>query len=133
MESDSSGRVVRVAVVLLCRPGFVWVQKRQGTQHLDGYWEFPGGKIRRGESPTAALRREVFEEAGIRLSGRPLQLFFVQNYQYPERQVRIYFFLCRAGRVQPKCEGRWVEPEVLRELHVPPANLGVVDRISCLL
>ena len=125
--------VVRVAVALLCRPGLVWVQKRRATGNFDGYWEFPGGKVESGETPVAALRREILEETGIRLSGRPIQLFWVQDYQYPERRVRIYFFLCRAGRARPKCQGRWVESEVLRQLQMPPANRAVIDAISCLL
>ena len=133
VKSRNREKAVEVAVALLCRRGCVWVQQRLGNQHLSGHWEFPGGKIRSGETALEAVRREVFEEVGVRLSNRALQLFFVRDFQYPERRIRIHFFLCRTSFAEPRGEGRWVTLEILKQLPVPAANRPVVDRLSYLL
>ena len=64
---------VEVAVAVLLKQGRVWIQKRRGTGHLDGFWEFPGGKVLSGEEPLQAVLREVSEETGFELPARSAQ------------------------------------------------------------
>ncbi len=120
--------LVEVAVGILWADDKVWIQRRRTRNSLENFWEFPGGKLEERETPLAALRRELEEEVGVR-PRRP-ELLLVQDYSYPEGEVRIHFFLCRFG-AQPKLEqGRWVAPTQLSSYRLPPANDRVVKRIQ---
>ncbi len=61
----ASARTVLVAAAVLIEDGRVLVTKRKKGTHLEGAWEFPGGKVLPGEDPRTALRRELLEELGI--------------------------------------------------------------------
>lgn len=119
--------LVEVAVGILWADDSVWIQCRRTRDSLQDYWEFPGGKLEQRETPVAALKRELEEEVGTQ--PERLELLLVQNYSYPEAEVRIYFFLCRFC-TRPKLEqGRWVRPTQLSQYQLPPANDAVVERI----
>ena len=119
--------LVEVAVGVLWADDRVWIQRRRTRDSLQDCWEFPGGKLEQRETPLAALRRELEEEVGVK-PRRP-ELLLVQDYSYPEGEVRIHFFLCRFG-AQPKLErGRWVTPKQLSSYPLPPANDAVVRKI----
>src|SRR3954463_9343610 len=76
-----------VAGVLYDPAGRVLVAQRPAGKSLAGCWEFPGGKIERGESGEAALRRELLEELGVEVSlMRPV---FELRHEYPERYVEL--------------------------------------------
>lgn len=120
--------LVEAAVAILWADDKVWIQRRRTKDSLENFWEFPGGKLEERETPLAALRRELEEEVGVK-PRRP-ELLLVQNYSYPDAEVRIHFFLCRFG-AQPKLEqGRWVTPTQLNSYRLPPANHSVVKKIQ---
>ena len=127
--NSSTVPTFEVAVAILCFGGKIWIQKRTQTNHLDGYWEFPGGKIVPGETPAGALRREVSEEVGIELPPDGPQLLLVQEYAYPERKLRIHYFTCRLNTVVSLERGQWVSPVDLPLFALPPANLEILGRI----
>ena len=85
-----SSRVEVVAAVLMRDDGrFLLGQRPAGKVH-SGYWEFPGGKIERGEAPTAALRRELSEELGIEVTRA--WPWLTRDYDYAHAAVRLRFF-----------------------------------------
>lgn len=113
--------VVTAAVVE--RDGEYLVTRRQRGVHLEGYWEFPGGKCDPGESLDDCLRRELVEELGADAEiGTEL---LAVTHAYPDRRVELHFIACTLiGRPSPRLgqEMRWVARAELRSLKFPPAD-----------
>jgi len=85
-----SARIVDVAAAVMQRADgcFLLAQRPHGKIY-EGYWEFPGGKIEQGESPSQALCRELDEELGIR--AQRAYPWLTRIYSYPHATVRLYF------------------------------------------
>ena len=103
--------------------GRYFVTRRLQGVHLEGLWEFPGGKIEAGESLASGLRRELQEELGTEVEvGDEV---FTVTHHYPDRSVELHFLACtflnapvpRLGQ-----EMRWVPRDELRTLAFPPAD-----------
>ena len=103
--------------------GRYFVTRRLKGVHLEGLWEFPGGKIEAGESLASGLRRELQEELGTEVEvGDEV---FTVTHHYPDRSVELHFLACtflnapvpRLGQ-----EMRWVPRDELRTLAFPPAD-----------
>jgi 8-oxo-dGTP diphosphatase len=96
-------RVVDVAVGVLIEPqgDFLLTSRPEGKVYA-GYWEFPGGKVEAGESIEQALRREIEEELGLSLG--PVQLWRIEEVDYPHALVRLHFckVLSWSGQLQMK-------------------------------
>lgn len=131
-EDRDSRHPVEVSVGILLWEGRVWVQKRTNTDHLPGYWEFPGGKIEPGESPQAALKRELAEEVHWEVNSDLLRPLAVLSHRYAERTVRLHFFVCRLDRRPTLPSGRWVRADQLNELKIPEANRRIIRRLTAL-
>ena len=123
-------RVVVTAAVVR-RGGKYLVTRRPGGVHLEGFWEFPGGKCEPGEDHETCLRREIEEELGVEVRvGR--QIFEVAH-EYPERAVELHFFDCElAGEPVPQLgqEMRWVAPGDLAALEFPPADAELIGILA---
>ena len=117
--------VVTAAVVE--REGRFLVTRRQRGVHLEGYWEFPGGKCDPAEPLAACLVRELREELDVEAAvGDEL---FTTTHAYPERRVELHFFRCDlVGTPQPQQaqEMRWVRREELDALTFPPADAELI-------
>ena len=91
MTVGAGAAVVRVAAAVLLRPdGQVLLAQRPPGKPYAGYWEFPGGKLERDESPHDALVRELREELGITV--RRAAPWLVQAFVYPHAHVELHFF-----------------------------------------
>ncbi len=129
MTAAPRQRVV-VAAAVIERGGAFLVTRRLEGAHLEGRWEFPGGKCDPGESLTACLKREILEELGAGLRIGPE--IFVVEHDYPERVVELHFFACELTGVPAPVLGqamRWVRREELRSLDFPPADAELVERL----
>jgi 8-oxo-dGTP diphosphatase len=109
---------------------YLLTRRRQGT-HLEGLWEFPGGKREPGETIEACLRRELAEElAALFTVGERVETV---RWQYPEKTVVLHFHRCRleSGTIAPQesQEMAWVEPERLGEYDFPPADHALLERL----
>ncbi|MGH7213746.1 MAG: 8-oxo-dGTP diphosphatase MutT [Tepidisphaeraceae bacterium] len=124
---------LEVAIAIVSRNGQVLICQRNDDVPLPNYWEFPGGKIERGETPEACAAREVMEETGIRV--RPMRALEIIEHTYPDTHVRLHPFLCDHESGEPhalQCKAtRWVTPEALGDHRFPPANDRLIkDLIS---
>ena len=111
------------------------ITRRKEGEHLAGYWEFPGGKIIQGEELDQCVIREVSEELDIEISvERKMDTI---DYTYPEKSVRLHFFLCRHVSGHPKSIGcsdfNWVGLKNLTQYKFPPANEGVINKLVGLI
>ena len=112
-----------VGAAVIERDGRYLVTERQRGVHLEGYWEFPGGKCEDGESMEQCLRRELIEEIGADADvGDEL---LAVTHQYPERTIELHFVACRLlGEPTPQLgqRMRWVPRAELPALRFPPAD-----------
>jgi A/G-specific adenine glycosylase len=118
---------VRAAVVVVSDRGRWLVQRRPASGLLPGLWEFPGGRIERGERPEAAARRELREETGLSV-GRLVPLGIVRH-AYSHFTVELHAFAARRpdGRGRDGSgRRRWVTPAEFQRLPVPKATEKVV-------
>lgn len=122
--------VVTAGVVV--RDGKVLVAKRKTGSHLEGLWEFPGGKLEPNESPEECLARELKEELGVGVRIGKVQE--VVYHRYPEKNVLLLFFACELvdGEPQPLDveEMAWVKPSDLPKLDWVPADLSFVEKLA---
>src|SRR2546423_5642923 len=129
--------VLVAAVALIDADGRVLLAQRPEGKHLAGLWEFPGGKVQPGETPEAALIRELEEELGINVVASCLAPFTFASHAYPEFHLLMPLYVCRkwSGIVTPR-EGQrlaWVRPTRLTEYPMPPADKPLVAMLKDLL
>lgn len=111
--------------------GKIFITRRHDTLHLGGLWEFPGGKVERGEMLNTALTRELREEVGIEvISSMPLINF---KYAYPEREVHLHVFEITqyTGKAQSQIGQGWiwVHRKDLKDYIFPAANRAILAAI----
>src|ERR1043166_4082720 len=122
--------VLVTAVALIDIDGRVLLAERPEGKHLAGLWEFPGGKVHPGETPEAALIRELDEEIGIDVEASCLAPFTFASHPYPDFHLLMPLFVCRkwSGIVTAR-EGQrlaWVRPARLADYNMPPADKPLV-------
>ncbi|MDE3155279.1 MAG: (deoxy)nucleoside triphosphate pyrophosphohydrolase [Acidobacteriota bacterium] len=129
MPADKRLLVVTAAVIE--RDGQFLVTRRQAGVHLEGFWEFPGGKCEAGESHEACLARELREE--LDAAAEIGALILSTRHDYEDRTVELHFFACRLlGPARPLLgqEMRWVDRHELGRLPFPPADRELIDRLT---
>ena len=114
---------ITVVAAVIEEGGRFLVTRRQAGVHLEGYWEFPGGKLDPDETHAEGLRREIREELDADVDVRDLVLS--TSHVYPERTVDLAFYRCRlVGTPRPLVgqQMRWVPRAELASLAFPPAD-----------
>ncbi len=123
--------MIEVVACVTERDGRYLITRRLEGTHLAGFWEFPGGKVRSGEKPEAALRRELQEELGV--TADVGDLLESVDWTYPEKRVRILFFRCAIqGEPQPQ-QGQdmiWIEAAELPSRRFPEADARLISRLA---
>ena len=118
------------AVALIDVDGRVLLAQRPEGKSMAGLWEFPGGKVEPGESPEAALIRELHEELGIETWSSCLAPLTFASHSYTDFHLIMPLFACRKweGIVTPQ-EGQrlaWVRSENLADYAMPPADIPLI-------
>jgi mutator protein MutT len=126
LTSSPPLRIIVTAAVIE-RAGHFLVTRRVGGTHLEGYWEFPGGKCDPDEPLVNCLEREIVEELDARV--RVSDKIYSVSHTYPERTVQLHFFRCELldePRPMLGQEMRWVSRADLRLLEFPPADAELI-------
>ncbi len=136
LEADERGSdpslptVVVSAVALIDVDGRVLIAKRPEGKVMGGLWEFPGGKVDEGETPEAALVRELREELAIDITQSCLAPLTFASHSYADFHLLMPLFICRVWNGTPSPqegqELKWVRPMQLRKFAMPAADIPLV-------
>jgi 8-oxo-dGTP diphosphatase len=127
---------ILVAAAIIVERGRVLLTQRKRGAHLEGMWEFPGGKVEDGEDPKDALARELREEIGVDVDvGDIVEVTF---HAYETKSVLLLFY--RATRREGSPEPRaidvaafdWADPTALDPAKFPPADVAVLRKVKAL-
>lgn len=128
-----STRARKLVVAGLIRDdrGLILLTKRRPDQSLPDQWEFPGGKIEPGESPLAALHRELREEIGVAVEIGPVwEALF---HAYPDFDLLMLVYPCRITEGMPRAlevaAAEWTTVDGLSSYDILPADLPLVERL----
>lgn len=131
MGTAPDGVVVVVVAAVIERAGRILVTERQEGTHLSGYWEFPGGKVERGETHVEGLQREIQEELGV-VSEVGAELLSTR-FDYPGRTVELHFRQCELRGEPTAMLGQrmeWVPRDQLRARRFPPADRELISLLA---
>ena len=130
MSADK--KTVEVSAALIFRDGKLLITQRNAKSHLGGLWEFPGGKREPHETFEECLVREIREELGVEIFVG--ELFEEITHDYPEKSVRLKFFICKilSGEPQPlDCAAvKWVEKSGLAAHEFPAADVQLLEKLK---
>lgn len=129
--------VLVAAVALVDVDGRVLIAQRPEGKAMAGLWEFPGGKVDPGETPEAALIRELKEELDIDTAESCLAPLTFASHRYDDFHLLMPLYVCRRwhGVVTPQ-EGQataWVRPMRLSDYPMPPADAPLIAMIRDVL
>lgn len=122
---------IEVVAAVICQGGRVFATQR-GYGEWKDWWEFPGGKMEAGETPEAALKREIREELSAEISvGR---LLGTVEHDYPAFHLTMHCYLCsllsEALRLNEHEAARWLAKEELGGVRWLPADLQLIEQLK---
>ena len=127
--------VKRVICAVIVRDGRALLARRAPGQKHEGLWEFPGGKMEPGETPEAAIVREIEEELKVTIA--PKTLVTTVECDYPKFHLTMHCFLSSIVKgeiclVEHEA-AKWLSPDELDSVDWLPADVEVVEKLKTLL
>jgi 8-oxo-dGTP diphosphatase len=123
-----------VAAALTNDKGEILLQQRPMGAQMGGLWEFPGGKVDLGESPEAALVRELEEELGIIVAVQDLVPETFASEPLGDRNLVLLLYRCVKWTGTPTAlyasDIRWLLPQDMADLPMPPADYPLLRRLQ---
>ena len=123
--SDKPALIVP-AIALVDADNRILLARRPQGKNFAGFWEFPGGKIEKGETPEDALIREIREELGVETKDSCLAPVSFASHSYEDFHLILLLYICRRWQNTPEAleggEIKWVRANRLRDHPMPPAN-----------
>ena len=119
-----------VACALVDIDGRVLVVKRPPGKPMAGLWEFPGGKVEKGERPEQALIRELKEEISIDVTDNCLAPLTFASHSYDDFHLLMPLYVCRKwdGQIvlNEATDSKWLKPNEMRNLDMPEADVPLI-------
>ncbi len=120
------------AAIILSEGGKYLIAKRKQGSHLEGLWEFPGGKLEEGESKEDCLQREILEELGLTIKVKAP--FMTVEHSYGDKNIRLHSFLCDfetgVAVLNDHDEIAWITAAEFERYEFAPADIPIAARIS---
>lgn len=127
-------KTIQVVAALIVHDKRIFATQR-GYGDWKGYWEFPGGKVEPGETPEAALEREIREELATEV--RAERYVSTIEWDYPSFHLSMRCYLCSilSGKLTllEHEAAAWLEREQLRDVRWLPADETIIDEIATLI
>lgn len=125
-------RIEVVAAVIIVDRKILCVQRNKNKYDYISYkYEFPGGKVEKGESLEQALRREILEELNMDI--RIQRDFLTVKHDYPDFRITLHAFLCTCDRkeltLNEHIDSKWMDRDLLAVLDWAEADIAIVDKI----
>jgi len=135
--TDHKNLVIVASIAIVDANDQILIAKRPNKKHLSGFWEFPGGKVEKGESPENALVREVKEELNIEINNKCIAPLTFSEFNYEKFHLLLLLYVCRRWEGEPmsmeKNEIKWVKVNKLRQYKMPPADNSLIYSLQDLL
>ncbi len=123
---------IHVSAGLIRKDGQFLISKRLKGSHLEGYWEFPGGKQEKGESIQNCLEREIVEELNLKV--RAGQVSLVIDHEYETKIISLHIMDCTILDGEPRAiecqEFKWIALEDFNKFVFPPPDMKVIEFLS---
>lgn len=120
--------MIQVAAALIERDNEFLIARRAPGKHLAGYWEFPGGKIEKDETPETCLIRELNEELNVHIA--VLEYLGDSKHKYDYKEINLKAYLCRIieGAIQLNDHDKvaWVTLEKIEKYKLAPADIPIL-------
>lgn len=137
METGGRRLLLVAACALVDADGRVLIAQRPQGKQLAGLWEFPGGKVEKGETPEECLIRELREEIGVETQAACLAPLTFASHSYDDFHLLMPLYVCRRfqGIPTPKEAQtlKWVRPNRMRDYPMPPADAPLIPFLIDLL
>lgn len=126
-----NSRVIPVVCAAIVDGDRVFAVQRGPGKLLEGMWEFPGGKVERGETPEAALAREINEELRCTVAVHRIITTTTHDYHFGTIVLTSYWATLTDGRPQltEHSNARWMKSTELDDVNWAPADLPAVEMI----
>lgn len=123
---------IKVVCGIIYNNNKIFICRRKTGKSFAGFWEFPGGKIEQHESNTDALKRELFEELGMRVK---INNFFGQStYNDNDFVINLYGYECDLinynGQLTDHDSSVWVSADKLKNYNLAPADVSLIEKIN---
>jgi mutator protein MutT len=122
---------IDVTAAIIEKDGKILIAQRKKGKHLEGKWEFPGGKVESGETPEECLKRELLEEFGIEVEIR--DLIGNSEFDYGDKHIRLLGYRAQhlSGEFQlhDHDDMKWIRLEEFAHYDFAPADLPLIDTL----
>ena len=132
MQTTEAKKNINVVACVFKKNERVLIASRPKMKTFSGFFEFPGGKVEKGEYLIEALDREIFEELGVSLDFN--KIYYLSNFKILDHNIILHFFLCLSwfGKIENKERQvlKWIYPKELNNYNLLRSNLDFISFLN---
>ena len=132
MRTIEAKKYINVVACVFKKNDKVLIASRPKMKTFSGFFEFPGGKVEKGEYLIEALDREIFEELGVSLDFN--KIYYLSNFKILDHNIILHFFLCLSwfGKIENKERQvlKWISPKELNNYNLLRSNLDFISFLN---